>query len=119
MAIDPVSHASLFPRLAAVVHHGGAGTTHTASRAGVPQIIVPHVLDQFYFARCVQSLGVAPPPIARAKLSVARLAATLRDTLESQGLSERAADLARQLADLGPVSPDASKVLDEGAGAGA
>jgi vancomycin aglycone glucosyltransferase len=113
MAVDPVSHASLFPRCSAVVHHGGAGTTHTASRAGVPQIVVPHVLDQFYFARRVQALGVAPPPIPRAKLNVARLAATVRDTLERQNLSARAADLARQLADLGPVSPSASAVLDD------
>jgi UDP:flavonoid glycosyltransferase YjiC (YdhE family) len=113
MAIDPVSHASLFPRLRAVVHHGGAGTTHTASRAGVPQIVVPHVLDQFYFARCVQTLGVAPPAIPRAKLSVARLAATLRDTLENENLSARAADLARRLADLGPVRPDAGTVLED------
>jgi UDP:flavonoid glycosyltransferase YjiC (YdhE family) len=78
----------------------------------VPQIIVPHVLDQFYFARCVQALGVAPPPVPRAKLGVARLAATVRDTLESQNLSARAADLARQLADLGPVRPPAGTVLD-------
>jgi UDP:flavonoid glycosyltransferase YjiC (YdhE family) len=112
MAIDPVPHASLFRRLAAVVHHGGAGTTHTASRAGVPQIIVPHVLDQFYFARRIASLGVGPPPIPRAKLGVARLAATLRDTLESRSLSARARDLARRLADLGPVSPDAAMVLE-------
>jgi UDP:flavonoid glycosyltransferase YjiC (YdhE family) len=111
MAIDPVSHPSLFPRLSAVVHHGGAGTTHTAARAGVPQVIVPHVLDQFYFARRVQTLGVALPPIPRAKLSVARLVATVRDTLHNQNLSARAADLARQLADLGPVTPQASAVL--------
>jgi UDP:flavonoid glycosyltransferase YjiC (YdhE family) len=116
MAVDPVSHASLFPRCSAVVHHGGAGTTHTASRAGVPQVVVPHVLDQFYFARRVQALGVAPPPIPRAKFNVARLAATVRDTLERQNLSARAADLARQLADLGPVSPPASAVLDDGRG---
>ena len=111
MAIGAVSHASLFPRLSAVVHHGGAGTTHTASRAGVPQIVVPHVLDQFYFARRVQTLGVAPPPIPRAKLNVARLAAVVRDTIENQQLGARAADLARELADLGPVSPQASAVL--------
>jgi UDP:flavonoid glycosyltransferase YjiC (YdhE family) len=111
MAIDTVSHASLFPRLRAIVHHGGAGTTHTASRAGVPQIVVPHVLDQFYFARRVQGLGVAPPAIPRARLSVTRLAAAVRDTLESQHLGARAADLARQLADLGPVSPQACTIL--------
>jgi vancomycin aglycone glucosyltransferase len=61
MAIGAVSHAQLFPRMAAVVHHGGAGTTHTAARAGVPQIAIPHVLDQFYFARRVHELGVGAP----------------------------------------------------------
>jgi vancomycin aglycone glucosyltransferase len=111
LATGPLAHASLFRRVAVVVHHGGAGTTHTASRAGVPQVVVPHVMDQFYYARRVQSLGVAPPPIARAKLSVARLAATVRDTLEDQRLGERAADLARRLAELGPVAPAASAVL--------
>jgi len=48
MEIGPVSHASLFARVAAVVHHGGAGTTTTAARAGAPQILVPHILDQFH-----------------------------------------------------------------------
>ena len=113
MAVEPVSHAALFPRCRVVVHHGGAGTTHTAARAGVPQIVVPHVLDQFYFARRVQALGVAPPPVPRARLNVARLAAAVRDTIERQGLSARAADLARQLADLGPVSPSAAAILGD------
>ena len=111
MAIEPVAHASLFPRLAAVVHHGGAGTTHTASRAGVPQIVVPHVLDQFYFARRVHALGVAPSPIPRRKLSVERLVETLRATLENELLGERARELAQRLAGLGPVLPDPALVL--------
>jgi vancomycin aglycone glucosyltransferase len=55
--VDDVSHARLFSRTAAVVHHGGAGTTHSAARAGVPQLVVPHLLDQFYFARRVHELG--------------------------------------------------------------
>src|SRR5207248_1968448 len=48
--IGPTPHAALFPRVAAVVHHGGAGTTHAAALAGVPQVIVPHLLDQFGWA---------------------------------------------------------------------
>jgi UDP:flavonoid glycosyltransferase YjiC (YdhE family) len=111
MAIEPVSHASLFPRVAAVVHHGGAGTTHTAARAGVPQVVVPHVLDQFYFARRAEMLGVAPPAIRRSHLNVARLTATLRTVLETPGFAARASELGRRLADLGPVRPDAALVL--------
>ena len=47
--IDAAPHPALFPRMAAVVHHGGAGTTTSAARAGVPQLVVPHLVDQFYW----------------------------------------------------------------------
>jgi UDP:flavonoid glycosyltransferase YjiC (YdhE family) len=113
LAIDPVSHASLFPRMAAVAHHGGAGTTHSASRAGVPQIIVPHVLDQFYFARRIQALGVGPPAIPRGQLSAGRLAETLRATLDNELVAERAAELGRRLAALGSTEPDLERLLAE------
>ena len=66
-------HAFLFPRLSAVIHHGGAGTTATAARAGVPQIVVPHVLDQYYWGNRVYRLGLGPAPIWRFRLSQARL----------------------------------------------
>jgi UDP:flavonoid glycosyltransferase YjiC (YdhE family) len=53
-------HATVFPRVAAVIHHGGAGTTTAAAAAGVPQIILPHVLDQFYWAHRVAQLALGP-----------------------------------------------------------
>lgn len=97
LAVDGVDHAALFPRMAAVVHHGGAGTTTSAARAGVPQLVVPHVLDQYWWARRVHALGVAAPPIPRRRLDAARLAATLRALLESELVAERARELARRL----------------------
>jgi UDP:flavonoid glycosyltransferase YjiC (YdhE family) len=111
MVIGDVSHARLFPRTAAVVHHGGAGTTHTAARAGVPQIVVPHLLDQFYFARRVHALGVAPPPIARKRLTVAQLAETLWAVLDNELLGQRAAELGRELAELEPVETHLDALL--------
>lgn len=48
IVIDEVNHQALFPRAAAVVHHGGAGTTYAAARAGTPQVIIPMFSDQFY-----------------------------------------------------------------------
>jgi vancomycin aglycone glucosyltransferase len=60
LTIAEASHQTLFPLMAAVVHHGGAGTTTAAARAGVPQVIVPHLLDQFYWARRVEVLGLGP-----------------------------------------------------------
>ena len=57
-AVDDVNQQALFPRIAAVIHHGGAGTTTAAARAGAPQIIVPQVADQPYFASRVAALGL-------------------------------------------------------------
>ena len=94
-----------------VVHHGGSGTTHTASRAGVPQVVVPHVLDQFYFERRLHMLGVAPPGIPRGKLTPMRLALTLGAVLDNELIADRARELSEQLAALGPTAPDAERVL--------
>ena len=58
VAVDEVNHQVLFPRMAAVVHHGGAGTTTTAALAGVPQVVVPQMADQPYWAGRVAALGI-------------------------------------------------------------
>lgn len=73
----PMPHHKLFPRLAAVVHHGGSGTTATALRAGIPQVLIPHLMDQFYFAHRMTALGLAPPGLSVGKLSATRLAAAI------------------------------------------
>jgi vancomycin aglycone glucosyltransferase len=97
LTIGPVSHAALFPRCAAVVHHGGAGTTTTAARAGVPQVVVPHLADQHYWAERVRRLGLGPPPLRRRRLTPARLADALSAVLDNEILAERARDLGRGL----------------------
>ena len=56
--VGEVNLQALFPRMAAIVHHGGAGTTTLAALAGVPQVIIPHVYDQHYFAQRVEELGI-------------------------------------------------------------
>lgn len=58
LAIGDVNQQALFPRVAAVIHHGGAGTTTAAARAGAPQLVVPQIADQPYFARRVAALGI-------------------------------------------------------------
>src|SRR5690606_36863098 len=58
LAIDEVNQQALFKRVAAVVHHGGAGTTTAAALAGAPQVIVPQLYDQHYWAQRVQHLGI-------------------------------------------------------------
>ena len=64
IAIGEVNHQALFKRVAAIVHHGGAGTTHAATRGGAPQILIPQHYDQYYWAGRVEQLGIgtAHPP---------------------------------------------------------
>ncbi|MFB6516990.1 glycosyltransferase [Streptomyces sp. NPDC056401] len=84
-AVGEVNHQQLFGRVAAVVHHGGAGTTTTAARAGAPQVVVPQLADQPYWAGRVAELGIGvahdgPVPTAES-LSAALGAALAPDTV--------------------------------------
>ena len=58
LAIDEVNQQALFRRVAAVVHHGGAGTTTAAALAGAPQVVVPQLYDQHYFAQRIHDLDI-------------------------------------------------------------
>lgn len=93
LVVGDVSHPILFPRVAAVVHHGGAGTTATAARAGVPQIIVPHLADQFYWARQIPNLGIGPVSISRSRLTSGRLAAAINEAVSSETMRRRAKEI--------------------------
>ena len=92
LAIGEVNQQALFPRVAAVVHHGGAGTTTAAARAGAPQVVVPQMYDQHYYAARVNELGVgtAHAPGAATTESLTR---ALERTLRGD-VAERARALA-------------------------
>jgi vancomycin aglycone glucosyltransferase len=91
LAIDEVNLKALFQRVAAVVHHGGAGTTTLGALAGAPQVVIPHVYDQHYWARRVHELGIgtAHPGAPTA----ASLTSALDRTLQS-GVAARARSIA-------------------------
>jgi len=80
-SVGDINHQELFPRVAAVIHHGGAGTTSTAARAGTPQVIIPHNYDQFYWAHRVQELCVGVSGPIRDDLSVETLIPAVRESL--------------------------------------
>lgn len=97
MVIGPVSHAALFRSVSAVIHHGGAGTTTMAARAGAPQILVPHILDQYHWAHRVARLGLGPPALRRRGLDAERLAQAIRALRDNDLVSERAAEIGGRL----------------------
>ncbi len=111
MRIGPCSHASLFPRCSVVVHHGGAGTTAAAARAGVPQLVVAHVADQFYWGRRVGELGLGPTALRRSKLTSARLRERLAEVLDNEIIADRAREIGERLGASHPLSGDPARFL--------
>ncbi|MBL8162160.1 MAG: glycosyltransferase family 1 protein [Anaerolineae bacterium] len=97
ITIGDAPHDWLFPRMAAIVHHGGAGTTHSAARAGKPALVVPFNADQPFWGRRVAELGVGVPQMKRKQLTVERLAAALRTLTQDNALRERAAEMGARL----------------------
>lgn len=97
LAIGPTPHEWLFPRCAAVVHHCGAGTSHSAARAGVGTIPVPIVADQPFWAKRLRLAGVAAAPIDRHHPRVADIAQAI-EVATGPAVRERAAALAVRLA---------------------
>ena len=98
-AIDAVPHDWLFPRVRAVVHHGGAGTTAAALRAGLPSVVVPSFADQFFWGWRLHELGAAAAPIPRVRLTQTRLANAIRQVVHDESVRWQASQLGRQVRD--------------------
>lgn len=94
---EAVPHNWLFPRMAAVVHHGGVGTTAAGLAAGVPSIITPFFADQPFWARRVYELGVTSKPIARRRLTVDNLTEALERVMSDEEMRKRAASLGERI----------------------
>jgi sterol 3beta-glucosyltransferase len=92
-----VSHRWLFPRMRAVVHHGGAGTTGAGLRAGVPNIIIPFTSDQPFWASRVRALGAGPEPIQLRELTAGTLSAAIERTLNDGAMRDRCRALGEKL----------------------
>lgn len=97
-AIDAAPHSWLFPRMAAVVHHGGAGTTAAGLRAGQPTLVVPTFGDQPFWGARVAALGAGPEPIPAKKLSVEGLAGAIREMTTDAAMREAAGRLGDAIA---------------------
>jgi sterol 3beta-glucosyltransferase len=95
--VESVPHSWLFSQVAAVVHHGGAGTTAAGLRAGVPSIVIPFFGDQLFWGQRVAKLGVGPAPIPRKQLTVERLAQAIRTAVTDRPTIQRADDLGAKI----------------------
>jgi sterol 3beta-glucosyltransferase len=105
IVVGDLPHDWLFPKMAAVVHHAGAGTTAAGLRAGVPAVTVPVLADQPFWAARVAALGVGPAPIPHRRLSVAALAAAIRDAVARPSYRTQAGALSRRMASEDGAAP--------------
>ncbi|WP_086824103.1 glycosyltransferase [Allokutzneria sp. NRRL B-24872] len=96
--VGEAPHSWLFPRMAAVVHHSGAGTTAAGLRAGVPTVGVPILGDQPFWAGRVAALGAGPKPLPYKKLTAQRLADSIRAAVSTPSFGVRARALSEQIA---------------------
>lgn len=96
LLVGPEPHHLLFPRCAAVVHHGGIGTTQAAMRAGVPQLVLPHLLDQFYTAHRLELAGLGLGLAGRHGVTAQRLSAAL-DRALGPAVRQKAREVAARL----------------------
>jgi sterol 3beta-glucosyltransferase len=95
--IGSIPHTWLFPKMAAVVHHGGASTTAAGLWAGIPSIITPFMGDQPFWGQRVYKLGVGPAPIPRKTLTAKRLAQAIHEAVTDQTMRQRATDLGSKI----------------------
>ncbi len=92
-----VPHDWLLEHASALVHHGGFGTTAAGFRAGIPSLVIPHIIDQFIWGQRVFELGVGPKPISRPKLTVQSLAESLVQMAQDRAMRAKAAKLGENI----------------------
>jgi sterol 3beta-glucosyltransferase len=97
MVIERAPHRWLFPRVAAVVHHGGAGTTAAGLLAGRPTVVCPFQGDQHFWGTAVHRAGAGPEPLPAKKLNAKELAAAIRAALHDPGMQRGAIDLSERM----------------------
>lgn len=95
--IDQAPHDWLFPRMAAVVHHGGAGTTAAGLRAGKPTVICAFIADQPFWGQRVHALGVGSKTIPQKRLTAPKLAAAIREVTTNSAIRENASALGEKI----------------------
>lgn len=96
--LDYAPYAWLFPRMSAVIHHGGSGTTGLALRSGVPSMVIPFTADQPFWGGRTHALGVGPAPIPFSRITVENLAQAIRMMSQDNGMQQQAVHLREAMA---------------------
>lgn len=109
--ISNYPHRHVFPHMAAIIHHGGAGTTATAAVSGRPQIIVPHVLDQYYWGHQIYRNHLGPKPIWRSRLKIRHLAEAVELAVSDGRMQQQARSVTEAIRKTDGVGATLSELL--------
>jgi sterol 3beta-glucosyltransferase len=110
--LDYAPHSWLFPRMEAIVHHAGAGTSAAALRAGVPSVPIPHSGDQRFWARKLYQIGAGTKPLSRNRLTAVDLGERIASAVRDSRMRNRAADLAARICGEDGTSRTVSAIHD-------
>lgn len=92
-----IPHNWLLERSAAIIHHGGFGTTSSGLKAGIPSMAVPHIIDQFIWGQKLFDLGVGPKPLPRTKMTLAAFSEALIDLTTNLQYQEKAKEIGERI----------------------
>lgn len=95
--VDQIPYDWLFPKVYAVIHHGGSGTTHMASKSGCPSLIIPHIMDQFVWNSIIHQKQLGPKGISINKLTVANLEPLIAELWHNPSYKVNATHLAETM----------------------
>ena len=111
--VDEMPFEFLFPRLAAIVYHGGSGTMAAAARAGIPQVAFPFMADQFENRKQIVKLGLGPNSCDFKKLSSKDLSSAIKECVTNDKYKEKAMEISRQLQDSNGLEMTLELIEDE------
>jgi sterol 3beta-glucosyltransferase len=109
--LDDAPHDWLFPRCRSVLHHGGAGTTAAGLRAGIPNIVIPHAADQWFWGKRVSAIGAGPPPLDIGRLTPETIQRALARSLDGS-LQKRAREIGYKIRAEAGVS-EAVRIIEQ------
>ena len=110
-AIDQVPHDWLFPRVAAVIHHGGAGSTAAGLKAGRPTLIVPFFGDQPFWGKQVYKIGAGPKPIPRKNLNCNSLVNAISQLVGDETIKDKAVEIGEKISNEDGVQ-EAARIIE-------
>ena len=110
--VNEISYQWIMKQVSCVIHHCGMGTTAEVLKSGIPSIPVPHMIDQFAWAKRIHSIGVATKPISRKELTAQSLATAITETVSNAQLKTKAKDVSQKINNENGIA-DAVKAIEE------